>query len=272
MTATTRTPTVKVTTEKITPDQAAAWLEQNTHNRRLRDSEVQRLAAAIQRGEWVLNGDAIRFAADGSLLDGQHRLWAILTAETTVESVVIRGLPNQAQETMDQGARRNLGDVLRLRGYTSSSALAAGVSYWWRYENGYVRAKGQRPTIPQAIATLEAHPTLVEAVQEAEPCQRLLRMPRGVMTACIYEFRSIDNDLADRFLDRLRTGINLTEGDPVLALRRYLEQHRDTGGVDPVNLHALTIKAWNACRSGVKVERLSWKATGMKAEGFPEAE
>jgi anti-sigma28 factor (negative regulator of flagellin synthesis) len=261
----------------VTPEQATAWLEGNVHNRALRQRRVDDLAAAIQRGEWQLNGDAIRFDANGTLLDGQHRLWAIALAETPVESLVIRGLERGSQETMDMGARRNLGDVLRLRGHSNPMNLAAAVAYWWRYENGYVRVPTARPSIPQALQVLEDHPTLPEVVADTWQVVRRFRIPQGPASAAWYEFHSIDSERADAFFESLTTGAALPEGSPILALRRWLERRasgEQAGGVraDAVVVHALFVKAWNAYRAGHPVDRLSWKATGMKAEGFPEAE
>lgn len=260
---------------EVTPEQALVWLDGNIHNRPLRQRRVDDLAAAIERGEWALNGDAIRFDANGILLDGQHRLWAIAQSETTVESLVVRGLDRATQETIDLGARRNLSDVLRLRDHLNATQLAATLTYWWRYENGYVRVPSARPTIPQALAILEANPTLVDTLHEVRGVQVRFRIQTGPLTAAHYEFTSIDAEQAGALFEGLLHGKALAEGSPILALRRWLERRNSGEGnvrADAVVVHALFVKAWNAYRAGHPVERLSWKATGMKAEGFPEAE
>lgn len=269
-----KVPQVEVLT--VTPTMAMDWLEHNVHNRPLRQKRVDDLAAAIERGEWAMNADPVRFATDGTLLDGQHRLWAIATADQAVQVLVVRGLDMQSQETMDMGARRNLRDVLALRGYASGSQLAAAVNYWWRYENGYVRVFTARPTIAQALDTLEQHPTLPSAVRLAEPIFRRFRIQVGPAVATRYEFTSINSEQADDFLGRLLEPKGLHDGSPILALRRWLERRNEqsAGGArsDAVVIHALMNKAWNAYRAGHPVEVLSWKATGLKAEGFPGAE
>jgi hypothetical protein len=266
----------RATVEDITPEMASEWLDSNVHNRPLRQRRVNDLVGIIERGEWLLNGDAIRFAEDGSLLDGQHRLWAVMESGATVPSVVIRGLPSETQETMDMGARRTLADALTLRGETNAARLASTVNYWWRYENGYVRFPSQRPTIAQSMAVLEEHPTLRDATQAVSNIYRTLGWVPSVAASCYYEFQSIDQDAAEEFFQRLRTGEDLPKGSPILAFRRYLEQHRQgtaAGGPRASSLvtHALAIKAWNLHRAGLTTERLSWKATGTKAEAFPEA-
>lgn len=62
----------------ITPELAEGLLAMNTENRRLRPSHVAYLARAIERGEWQMPPDAIMVSDSGKLLNGQHRLTAVV--------------------------------------------------------------------------------------------------------------------------------------------------------------------------------------------------
>ena len=95
----------------VTPQLAAEWLKRNTDNRPLRKWHVEALAGAITRGEWVLSHQGVAFAEDGRLLDGQHRLAAIVKANTSVLMVVTRNVPEDAFKAIDQGVKRTLSDV-----------------------------------------------------------------------------------------------------------------------------------------------------------------
>ena len=72
----------------ITPDQASKWLANNHTGRRKIPSESERIARAILEGKWVVSGETIIVDSDGRLLDGQHRLEAIVLAGIAVPSVV----------------------------------------------------------------------------------------------------------------------------------------------------------------------------------------
>ena len=61
---------------EITPELAHEWLGFNTHNRNIRQRIVTAYAADMTGGDWQWNGESIKFAEDGTLLDGQHRLAA----------------------------------------------------------------------------------------------------------------------------------------------------------------------------------------------------
>jgi anti-sigma28 factor (negative regulator of flagellin synthesis) len=257
----------------VTPELAEAWLGRNSHNRPIRQRRVEDIQGAIERGEWKLNGDAIRFGVDGTLLDGQHRLWAVWLAGQPVETLVVTGLDGHAQETMDTGARRNLKDALSLRGVSDASKIAAVVNYKWRYDNDKVRMPSAIPTIAQGIQLYEAHPGLAEWTRQAGRILLRFRMSVGMLATALYSFAEIDEELAYAFVEKLISGAGLDEGDPILVLRRHLErQSMGTAGAraSAVVTHALLIKAWNAWREGRQVAGLNWKAAGLNAEAFPE--
>src|ERR1700761_996246 len=89
--------------ERLSPKSAKALLKGNVHNRNLRKARVSSLAEAMKRGEWELNGESIKVAEDGSLLDGQHRLQAVVESGKSIQVLVVRNLPSDAQDTVDTG-------------------------------------------------------------------------------------------------------------------------------------------------------------------------
>ena len=60
-------------------------------------------AADMKAGRWQLNGEAIKFDKNGHLLNGQHRLHAVVRADTTIQMLVISGLDPETRTTMDSG-------------------------------------------------------------------------------------------------------------------------------------------------------------------------
>ena len=105
----------------ITPSDAARILEKNKVNRALSLGRVQQYAYDIKNGLWQLNGEAIKFYEDGSLADGQHRLAAIIKANTPITTIVITGLPNTIT-IQDRGRNRNITDSMQLEGMSKTLA------------------------------------------------------------------------------------------------------------------------------------------------------
>jgi hypothetical protein len=95
-----------ITTETITPAIAADMLTHNTRNRIASQQHVAKIARAMKEQGFHFTGDPIRFAEDGTLLDGQHRLKACILADTAFSSVIIRNLPLDALMVIDGGKSR----------------------------------------------------------------------------------------------------------------------------------------------------------------------
>ena len=103
---------MKTEIKTITPTLAKAMLERNTDNRPLRTGHVRSLADAIRRGEWKVTHQGIAFAKDGRLLDGQHRLAAVVEANLSVTMLVIWDMSEDSFVALDIGLRRSAADIL----------------------------------------------------------------------------------------------------------------------------------------------------------------
>lgn len=266
---------------KVTPKLAKEWLERNTHNRPVRPAHVEQLAKSILFDEWQLNGDAIRFDYNDNVLDGQHRLHAVILADKPIDSFVIEGLPPQAQETMDMGRKRLLSDVLHLRGETNTIVLAATINSLYRWEHGRMHGSSggtsNNPTVGEAIQLLEERgDDIRRAVRSASKVANRLPISTTTVAACWLKFSDLDEEDCRDFWAAVTTGFHLN-GDAALAnsgpyaLSRYIQRNAQGHKKVPQHvLHALIIKAWNAYRRNQAVNNLSWRPGGSRPEPFPE--
>lgn len=271
----------------ITPDLAAKWLAQNTHNRNLRERVVNGYAADMRDGNWVEDGQSIKFAkgdvvllnnpaiTGGALLDGQHRLSAIVTADVIIRMLVVSNLDDSTQEVMDTGAKRVLGDVLKLRGEAYAITLAAALMRVHQWKQGYRKnlksAGNARPTHRQLLEVLEEHPELRRSVEIADRIRKAGRLSASTVALCHWLFNTVDPDDCAFFFARLGDGVGLMNDDPVYALRRVLENFAaDRGRPDEALVTALVIKAWNAYREGRSVQVLAYRPGGARPEPYPE--
>jgi hypothetical protein len=255
--------------ELITPDLARGLLADNVHNRNLRSARVVQLAEAMRRGEWVLNGETIKIAENGTLVDGQHRLRAVVESGVPIESLVLRGLPMEVQDTVDTGRRRRLADLLAIEGYTDAHALAAALNMLHRFRTGgridYSHAGA--PSAQQAIELIETEPEIRDSLREARRVTKQTGGPIGVFAALHHLFSEVDREATKDFFDRLADGAEIAKGDPVLHLRQQLMRpHKERSYAQSAsNTAALIIKAFNLRREGRRTDLLSFK----KTEKFP---
>jgi hypothetical protein len=252
-----------VATEVITPPMAKEILAANTHNRPLRPGRVTQLASAIKRGEWKLNGETLKLAVDGTLIDGQHRLSAVLEAEAPIETLVMRDLPIEAQDTVDTGRKRRLADILKIEGYADSHALAAGINMLHRLRSGLRIDYSQSgaPSAPQAIELIHREPEIVRSVTVARTVAKQVPGPIGVFIALHCVFFKVDPEPTEEFYQRLKDGAELQRGDPLLHLRNQLMRPRKDRGYAqaPATVMGMTIKAFNLRRAGRQVEKLTFR-------------
>ena len=94
----------------VTPEHAEKWLEMNTGNRRIRLSHVRHLAKQMEMGRWMLSPEPIVFSPQ-RLLDGQHRLSAVLMSGCTIEASVALVQNEDVFRVLDQGVNRNNSDL-----------------------------------------------------------------------------------------------------------------------------------------------------------------
>jgi len=89
----------------VTPALALTWLESSKSDRPIFNDRVQKLAAEMKDGQWRANHNGIAFAEDGTLLDGLHRLFAVVCSGMTVPMMVVVDEPVENMDVIDN---RNL--------------------------------------------------------------------------------------------------------------------------------------------------------------------
>lgn len=73
----------------VTPALAKIWLYQNKNNRSVRNQVVDNYAEQMKSGKWDLTGQGITFDENGDLIDGQHRLNAVIKADMPIEMLIV---------------------------------------------------------------------------------------------------------------------------------------------------------------------------------------
>lgn len=111
--------------ETITPAKAVEYRETSRGNRPMSKTTIRSYADTMKKGKWLLNGVPIIFDDEGHIIDGHHRVEAIILAGIPVQMAVCRGVPAQAFVTIDQGRGRHLGQLLAMQQVTHYNAVAS---------------------------------------------------------------------------------------------------------------------------------------------------
>lgn len=254
---------------EVNAELAQDWLDKcNINNRKMRDARTAAYARDMGAGEWDFNGDAVRFSKGNVLLDGQHRLEAIVASETVQTLLVVDGLPDAAQDTMDSGAARTMADVLQLRGEDQAAMLAPVVRRLALFERAVQGGGNWQPTRREMLDFVERHPQVRRATEVAYLAKHArLPIASSVVGAAYYLCAEKDREAAEEFfVEKLINSVGMEEGEPVLTLQRRLKTENAAGRqIDIEHGFRYVILAWNRYREGNKpLQKLQKPKGGWK--------
>lgn len=258
-----------VRTVMVTPEMAETMLADRGPNRHVTAPVINKYARDMLAGRWQLNGQTIKIAKDGRLLDGQHRLEAAKKAKCSFPAIIVEGLAQETFSSLDIGRRRSVSDVLRERGESHTIVLASALRWLWMIGNGVILAANSSPTNGELLEVLEDNPEVRTSIKQVSAIREI--MGSGIAAALHRTFADKDDNRADEFFSRLIDGVQLAEQSPIRHLRERLIRTRSSHRVRLAEAErvAISIKAWNAYREDRPVQLLSWRNRGAAREPLP---
>ena len=251
----------------LTPEMASDLLSRNSGNRNLRIRYAHRLAMAITRGEWKLNGETICVSAQGRLLQGQHRCKAVCLAGIGIWTVMVSGVDESVFHTYDTGIGRTVGDVLQIEGQPNArlrAAISVLVHKMRTAGDPYHGNPDYQPTRQQQIDLIASDPLIGEAASDITSKKWCTKhMTQSLGGFCLVVFRRKDRVAADAFFESLETGIGLTKNSPVYLLReRLIDNAGARSRLTQQAIAHLTFKAFRLYLDGAQLRTLRVRYEG----------
>jgi len=257
--------------EKITPQLATAYLERNVGNRSPSQSRVREYAAAMKRGEWMFNGDPVRFDKAGTLIDGQHRLMAIQSSGLIAEFLVIRDLPSETFKTIDIGSARIGSDILSIAGAKNTAVASGGIRLFLQWKNGHPCSytPEKKVTNTQILEFYQANEIVERAARFAG--HSFLKKFMGPSNSCFIYMAAADargEKKAVEFLSQFMEPTGISPKNPVFLLRDRLLQDaaNNKSKMRQSEKIALIMKAFRLWGKGTEVKQLKVATEGNFAE------
>jgi hypothetical protein len=200
-------------TEYITPHRAQSYLERNKTNRKVSWAAVAALAYDMATGAFLTTEQGIAFDIHGGLVDGQHRLHAIIRSGKAQTMRVTFNAPS-IEAPRDRGRIRAIGDFLldhagdRVEQSKRVAALCGALEL---LESG----REERMTIARTRERFEAHRAGITWAVANVPA----KMPAFLQAALVYAYPSNAKGVGD-FATAYVSLAGLGEHSPVLALYR----------------------------------------------------
>jgi hypothetical protein len=241
----------------ITPELAQYWLCRNHNNRSLRGARISALARDMTNGQWAYTGEAIKFSVDGNLIDGQHRLYAILKSGKSIESLVVVGVAEAAQAYMDCGAKRTAADALAFRGEINSTLTAATCRFAVTLQ--YQRFSGRDSGVSHAeiMTWMNEHPEIRKNIANVARHASKIDIKPSVMAYALWKMTALAPSEAAYFFTDIVEMRTEGPGDPIYALLsrlRTARQNRER--LTPLIELSFITRAWNARRQNIPLKIL----------------
>ena len=219
--------------ELVTPTIARGMLATNfRNNRNLNRVSLAKMTKDMRDGAWKENLlDPIRFNKKGELIDGQHRLTALVQANVALRMLVVRNIDEDDVHAIDTGRNRTPGDMLKIAGYKQAPLMASALRAMACIKRGPLTPKSMVDVTHDELRQLAARH---ESLQDS--CA-LNKAPRGVRPTLVVVFHYIGMHLlnykaeADGWMSVWNTGIPAYEGDVAHHYRERLMRATVTGGV-----------------------------------------
>lgn len=265
---------MRVELVKINKEVAEKMLSINVNNRKAKEKVVAKYASEMLKGNWKdETGELIKVSKTNRLLDGQHRLLAIVKADVELQMYVAFDLNDDVFVVLDSGATRTSKDVFHVAGAQYSSLIPPIIQFSEALFNGHRSNQGNKTlTNVELLQKFQeneeyyleiASKTYIHYTQFAK-----ILNPTLIGSYMIY-FNSKSSADCELFFNELCTGRNVTNNVIYLLRNKLIEDRTGNVKLDREYKNALIIKAWNFYRLRQEVKVLKYSRDLEK--NFPEA-
>jgi len=251
---------------EINPAQAAELLTRNTHNRKIRHGVVEKYVREIKNGEWFPSASGIGFDGTGTLVDGQHRLKAIVDSNTSATLCCVIGLPRAVQEKVDRQAKRSLVDCFTLSGLVTAGApeVSLGTCLARIVLGGTVGRNVDIADVDVKEALSNHRPAIDFVLFNMRPAIGTKGLARAGVLAALVNATEINKTKTLSFIEKFLSGENMTNDNPPMRLRKYflsITGYHSGGSaqMDDYERSCYALKAWfdgrniNSVRLGTRL-------------------
>lgn len=263
---------IKLIEKHVTPKIAAEMLQNNNGNRPMKKSFTEWLAKQMSGGKWQNTSNTIKFDIDGNLIDGQHRLSAVIKSGMSFHFFIASNCQSEVFHVIDTGTSRTGGDTLSVAGYKNANMIAAMVRLIIKIESGGhgEASRAFSPTNTDILEFVQDNPEIINVSEKAKGYYNC--MAKVVTTTLIgsfyWVFSKRHNEKVDIFFNCLCCGQDLAMYPIVNILRNRLAKDKiDIAKMTTTYKKAVIIKTWNAYIEEKNVKQLMFD---VRREKFPE--
>jgi hypothetical protein len=221
---------MKTQIQKITPSIASQILaDRNRKNRKLVRAVSEQYAAEMKAGRWALTHQGIAFDDEGNLIDGQHRLYAVVLSGVSIDMMVTTDIPSiqsnntggkdyYTMDVLDGGSPRSVAQKLSMnhdiKNSTKVAAAARSIAQIYSKDPQSVKLSA-----PQVLEIIQASDSSFGAII-VESTRVAIRANSKVAAAVII-YHTVEPEKAIAFYKSYLHQTGWTDSCPVRSLERF---------------------------------------------------
>ena len=239
------------TIRTINPEFAHKLLKYNPRNRRLNQLHIRGLASQMEDGLFMPELGFISFDTKGKLIDGQHRLSAIIESQTSFKMKIVTGLDPNIRNSVDTGLKRTLGDMLKMDGVENATMVSGAVAKMVVFDKfgRFDTRLSRKLHSADYKKAFKDYPEILICSQKLRPSP-IFRRRSQILALYVLCYRSAPRK-ADEFFRKLMTGEDLEKNSPLLEIRRIVLNKIGTRtNIGVTDLIFALVSVWNANRKG----------------------
>lgn len=246
----------------VTPKLAAAYLNRNKNNRKINTKIVAKYAADIKNNKWKEDtGELIKISTDGNLIDGQHRLSAIVEAKKSIFLHIAFDVSPDVFDILDTGKPRSAADVFHMQGVNYSTQLPSMISTFLRLESGKFPNReiftNQRVYSEYLDNSAYWDSLAIKTYSFYLSFSKILP-PSVIGGVYAHIDKNKNKEMQEGFIKQLCTGVDI-KNKTMITLRNVLisDKMKKRNKMNNTEKVSLIIRAWNAFIVGRELKRLS---------------
>ena len=234
-------------------------------------------------GDWKATGQGLLFDRNGHLIDGQHRLYAILLSSTTVRMFVlteIEAIPNLFAY-VDSSRPRTAATALQTAGFNGASTVIAKIVKFAEEVDAGVYNRNGATNLPrmspaEMLGLINKYPNAKTAARAASSDWAGAVDYLGVARKDIVAYMGMkimdlyNYEVADDFFTEVMLNEDRAADDPFAALRKEIDKdNKLPKQMKRQVLFGILVKVFNAWQ---KKESLGRRWVQMVTEDLPEVD
>lgn len=243
----------------VSPYLAKQLLQKNNSNRRVSKETVNLYANDMLEKRWKENtAEFIKISEDGEILDGQHRLLAIVESGCSIYFEIAYNVSKSVFDVLDTGKIRSSADIFsieKIENYTIISATVKSYLALSRNHRADLNSSSKSHKLTNTII-LEEYKRRPEFWQQvasfSHKCYKNFAqiLPASFIGTLYSYFYDISPEDSRNFINQLCSGESISNSSISVLRQSLLKDKVSQRKMLPQDKLAIIVKTWNAFRKG----------------------